>query len=90
MDLIHVTYNLSNRNESPYLHKHIETFETTGLNFTSNVYLLTTFPNVFLDMAQNYKVVSWIEDQNFHMSTQILENSDLVNLKTLRITYYEQ
>jgi hypothetical protein len=26
--LIQVTYNLSNRNESSYLHKHIETFET--------------------------------------------------------------
>jgi hypothetical protein len=60
------------------------------LNFTSNVYLLTTFPNVFLNMAEDYKVVSWIEDKKFHMSTQILENSDLVILKTLRITYYEQ
>jgi hypothetical protein len=60
------------------------------LNFTSNVYLLTTFPNAFLNMAENYKVVSWIEDQKFHTSTQILENCDLVILKTLRITYYEQ
>jgi len=53
--------------------KYIYAFETTGLNFTSNVYLLTTFPNVFLNMAGKYKVVSWIEDQKFHMSTQILE-----------------
>jgi hypothetical protein len=58
MDLIQVTYNLSNRNESSYPHKHMETFETTGLNFTSKVYLLTTFPNVFLNMAENHKVVS--------------------------------
>jgi hypothetical protein len=44
----------------------------------------------FLNMAENYQALSWIEDQIFDMSTQILENSDLFILKTLRITYYEQ